>query len=187
MGGKRKRRRQYVLLFAAVCLTFSLLMTGCRSALEPVIPDPYTPIDRQEARMLDQAASYLQQGNPDAAVQSVKKAIACCNGRFGDRALHLLVTAMTDPRHPTRGATHTIRCFQLMEAGYPGGLKGPAARCWAAALIEISDQQAEIQQLKMTIQLQKHKIQTLSKQIEQMKAVDLEPTPPTPGDNISHE
>jgi hypothetical protein len=176
MGSKQKRRGQHILLFPAACLISLILTTGCRTAVEPSKEGIDSRLDQQETLLLDRAESLLLQKNYAGAMDSVDQAIACCNGRSSERALRILETALTDAGNPMDADSPSIRCFKQLQGSLPDSVSGPAVRCWAITLNEVLADQAEIQKLKNTIR-------SLKKQIEQLKAVDLEPETPKPGGN----
>jgi|GEM_PF-4254161 len=187
MGGKQKRHRQHVLLFFAACLIFPMMTIGCRTAPRPLVPGPYSPEDRQESQLLDIAELFLEKKDYSGAMNAVREAISCCSGRFSDRAAHLLVIMLSAPDNPMGIRNDVIRCVKTLEVSFPDAVYGPASRCWTAALNEFSARETEIRDLRKTIQSQRKEIRTLERQLEQLKAVDLELQPPKLGDESPHE
>jgi tetratricopeptide (TPR) repeat protein len=143
-----------------------------------------TPLARLESQLLDRAENLLQRGDPAAALESVDKAITCCNGRFADRALHILNDALAQPEIAAGHHVQSIQCFDRLEAEHPEAVYGPAARCWAIALNALLARDADVKKLRKTIRQQSRQIQILQKQIEQLKAVDLELETPKPNVNV---
>jgi hypothetical protein len=181
MGGKQGGPRQRILLFPAACLILLIGITGCRTVVEPLEPGMDDRLDRQEDQLLDLAESLLQKGDYAGAVDVVDQAISCCTGRFAERALHILGNALAAPDNPMGEHSPSIRCFKRLEISSSDSVPGPAARCWVAALNEVLANEAEIRKSKKTIQDQMRRIRELERQIEQLKAVDLEPETPKTG------
>jgi hypothetical protein len=150
----------------------------------PTAQNAPTPLDRLESQWLDRAATAMQGGNSANALASIDKAVTCCNGRFADRAVRLLTGLLARPGVAANHRSQAIQCFLQLEANRPEAVYGAAARCWASALDEVLAREADIQKLRKTIQLQKRQIQILEKQIEQLKAVDLELETPQPNLNV---
>jgi len=216
MGGKRKRPRQYILLFPAACLMLLVTAVGCRMAIErpafpdhpgpgakapsektpsstpdepgdlpqpsvqPLEPSPTTHLARLETQFLDRAAILLQKGQTEEALASVGKALTCCEGRFSDRALQILADALARSNSAADRHGEAFACFPRLESAFPDAVYGPAAQCWAATLNALFVKDAQIQKLSHTIRIQKKRIEGLEKQIEQLKAVDLELESPKP-------
>jgi hypothetical protein len=167
MGEKQYRRRQRVLLFPSACLIFCILMTGCRSAPPPLGEDLAAQADRQETQLLNRAEACLQKRDYAGALRYVDRAMSCCSGHFSHRTLRILQTVLAAPENSMGDQSRAIRCFKGLNASSPESVAGPASRCWVAALDELLADRAEIRKLKKNIQ-------TLKKQIEELKAVDLE-------------
>jgi len=147
-------------------------------------PGGLSPLARTESQLLDRAQNLLQKGDSTAALETIDKAITCCNGHFADRALHILNDAMAQPDVAAGHRSRVIQCFDRLEAEHPETVYGPAARCWTIALNGLLRRDAEVQKLRKTIQQQRKQIQKLQKQIEQLKAVDLELETPKPDVNV---
>jgi hypothetical protein len=161
-------------------------LTGTTGGTTPTPPSPggISPLTRTESQLLDRAQYLLQKGDSAAALRAVDKAITCCNGRFADRALHILTDAMAQPDVAAGHRSQVIQCFDRLEAEHPEVVYGPAARCWTIALNALLRRDAEVQKLRKTNQQQRKQIQKLQKQIEQLKAVDLELETPKPNVNV---
>lgn len=177
MGGKQNRCRQHIFLFPAACLIYFILMTGCRTASGPLAGGPSPRTDQLEAQLLDQAEACLKSKDYAGTLKRVDQAICCCSGRYSKRALHILEATLAAPNNPVDAHHRAIRCFKSLDSSSSDSMTGPAARCWAAALNEVIANEAEIQELKMTIQ-------KLKRQIEQLKAVDLESQTPKSDGNV---
>jgi hypothetical protein len=181
MGGKQPRPRQRILLFLAAGLMCSFAAAGCRAVVRPAGEGPGARLDRQETQFLDQAESRLQTGDDAGALDALHQAAACCTGRYSERTLHILARVLTAPGNAAGQGSRAIRCFRRLKDSDFAAIKGPAARCWATALDEVLTNQAEIQMLRGTLAARDQRIETLQKQIDQLKAVDLEPETTKPG------
>jgi hypothetical protein len=147
-------------------------------------PTALTPLEQVESQWLDRAAIYMKRGDTTNALASIDKAAACCNGRFADRTVRMLRDVLARPGVAAEHRSQAIQCFLRLEATRPDVVYGPAARCWTSALSEVLTRETDVRKLRKTIQLQKRKIQELEKQIEQLKAVDLELETPKPNLNV---
>jgi hypothetical protein len=201
MGGKRKRQRQYILLFPAACLLL-LMMAGCGPLIEPhALPDRKdqsspVPVDSEKEapsarhgqpeaqHLLDQAEVFLEKGKPANALAVIEKVIVCCEGQFPERTLRIMTDALTSPDSHEGRRNEMIQRFLQLEASSPASVYGPAAGSWVAALKEVLAKETEIRNLKQTIQSQKRQLQVLERQIEQLKAVDLELESPDHVDEV---
>lgn len=207
MGEKRKRQRQHVLSFLALCMMAMAWITGCfRMPVRPAIvhddgasipcnevvpaetvePKAEPVPDEVACPLLDQAESYLKNGEYAEAMDAVEKAMDDCgyeNAALFRRALAITIDAAASMT-PSKGGTDGLSC--LSGLGSPMPDNGPAAQCWLAILNELSDLKMEAQRLKAADAFQKKRITALKDQLEQLKAVDLElGTPDT--DEDSHE
>ena len=202
MGRKQKRSWQYILLFPAACIIILNVLGGCRPTIpSPELPPfqdqpdqfPETPSNQESAvslkalenRFLDQAEASLKRGNASESLYFVAEAISCCNGEFSDRALTIIRAALAHPSLRLKNPVQATGCLQSLEAAVRGAGYGPVAGCWLATLSELSARDAEIKKQRITIRTQTDIIEALKKQIEKLKAVDLElvqPEQPTGGD-----
>lgn len=207
MGEKRKRQGQYILPLSALCLVYVAMMGGCRlmpvkaasdhvevtSSLQPEVV-PVETVDTHagplpgaiECPLLDQAESYLANGDYPNAMDAVGKALADCgpgDGAFFRRALTIMLDAAAS-KAPSKGGPDALACFRELESPMPDN--GPAARCWLEILNELADLKVKLQTLKAVSATQKKRIKALKSQLEQLKAVDLELGTPE-ADDASHE
>lgn len=146
-------------------------------------PEP----ERVESIDLDQAEAALLTGDCASALAALDQALASDKNQgtgFSDRALHILVDVLKHPNGPGLKKTPDLTCFLILEKNSPDSVYGPASACWLAVLNTIMDQHRENRTLKKTIRSHYNKIQTLTLQIEQLKAVDLESVTPDTGDQI---
>lgn len=139
-------------------------------------------LESLESQLLDQAEFFLQKKDYKSALNSLEKAITCCGGRFSDRTLHILAIVLAHHDNPMSDRNDSIRCFKWLEASFPDSVYGPASRCWVAVVNEFLVYETEIRKLRKTIQFQLKEIRSLERQIEQLKAVDLELETPKPED-----
>jgi hypothetical protein len=138
--------------------------------------------ESMESQLLDQAEFFLQKEDYKSALNSLEKAITCCGRRFPDRTLHILAIVLAHPDNPMSDDNYPIRCFKWLESSFPDSVYGPASRCWVAVVNEFLVYETEIRNLRISIQSHLKEIRSLKRQIEQLKAVDLELQTPKPDD-----
>lgn len=202
MGRKQKRSGQYIFLFPAACVIIVMVLGGCRPAASPpelppgreqagrlsmteVNPESAAGLKSLEDRLLNQADEKLGRGDASAALRFAAEAISCCNGEFAERALQIIRAALDHPSLRLENPAHAAGCLQRLQAAARGAGYAPVAGCWVASLPELSAREAEIRKLRNTIRARTDRIQSLNRQLEQLKAVDLElvqPEQPAGGD-----
>jgi hypothetical protein len=197
MGRKQQKLWQYILLFPASCLTILIVITGCQvSVKHPGVSQQYEPDQLPETRsdmdivtnpgmletrLLDQADESIKNGEIVKALQSVSEAISCCSqGYISNRTLVTLQNIQAHPDYRLGNHDHAVSCLRKLEATFPGYGYNPTTGCRQIGLSEMPDQETEIQKLKETIRSQEEIIQTLKKQLAELKAVDLELVQPEP-------
>lgn len=195
MGRKQKKLWKHILLFPATCLILLNAIIGCQQSVErTVLPvqqdqlpelsrktsaiDTATKLEEMEAQLLDQADALIKNGEVINALQYVADSISCCEGHFSGRAFDILRTALAHPDLKPDNYTNAVRCLGQMEEGFPKFGYGLDTGCWVTALGEMLAMEINSQRLKDIIRSQDRRIKTLIKQIEQLKAVDLEPVQP---------
>ncbi len=191
MGRKQKKLWKHILLFPAICLIVLNVIIGCRQSVErpdlsvqqaqpdtlPKIPsgqEHATKLDRLEVQLLDQADASMKNGEVVHALQSVAESISCCEGHFSARAFGIIETALAQPDGNVDTSVNAVRCLRRMKDAVTKFGYGPETGCWVTALSEMLAIDAENQRLNDIIRSQDKEIRTLTKQMEQLKAVDLE-------------
>jgi hypothetical protein len=117
MGRKHNWLRQYILLFPAACLIVLNMISGCQlPAKGPATPqqldqsgnvpgtNPVQGLDstatenlkQVEGRLLDQADAFMKRGEVEQALQTVARAISCCEGQYTGRAANILGAASSE-------------------------------------------------------------------------------------------
>jgi hypothetical protein len=173
------------------------VITGCQvSVKHPGVSQQYEPDQLPETRsdmdivtnpgmletrLLDQADESIKNGEIVKALQSVSEAISCCSqGYISNRTLVTLQNIQAHPDYRLGNHDHAVSCLRKLEATFPGYGYNPTTGCRQIGLSEMPDQETEIQKLKETIRSQEEIIQTLKKQLAELKAVDLELVQPEP-------
>ena len=190
MGRKQKRLWKYILFFPVACLTLLIIISGCQLSLENANFPPqekhsgqsknsqghYTvsKMDKLENQLLDQADASLKDGKLSLALQSVAKAVSCCNGHSSDRALNIIGRVLAHRNSRIKDKNYSMDCLKQLEAEFPETGDGATTVCWLRTLGELLDEKIKNQGLRRTVGSQKRKIKQLTEQIAQMKAVDLE-------------
>lgn len=146
-------------------------------SVSPTAEEPWTEADIEAYNSLDQVESLQVRGEIRQALDTLSRIVS--NGFpnrkvFSDRAVHILVNALSDPDSTIDDDSHAIQCFIQLESSLPDSVYGPASSCWLSVMGEILARKNELRALKTTIRSQYKKIRTLVLQIEQLKAVDLE-------------
>ena len=208
MGEKRKRRGKYFLSLSALCMIFMVILAGCqvmfrRAAVvsggtaetgpleenSAETKDRESEMQPEDCPLLDQAESHEAAGEYPLAMDAVARAVATCNDgdeRNANRALGIMIRSMAHIKSQ-KNDVHTIMgCF--VNPGLPLPDQGAAARCWISVLDELMALSAEVTALKSVTASQRNRIEALKRQIEQLKAVDLELGTPEPEmDEAGHE
>ncbi|MCP4340472.1 MAG: hypothetical protein GY799_16680 [Desulfobulbaceae bacterium] len=191
MGRKQKRLWKYILLFPAACLILVNMIVGCQMSVEhpdlsgrqdppgdllgtTLAKDTAANLALLEALILDQADASLENGEIAEALEYVALAISCCNEQYSGRALEIVGMSLVHPNYRLDNYGHADNCLRRCEAATPSSGDGAITACWVTALSELLAKETENQTLRDTIGSQKRRIQTLKKQISQLKAVDLE-------------
>jgi hypothetical protein len=168
-----------------------MVMGGCRPAIPPsglpahrhqagqaaiaqANPETAASLKALEDGLLNQADASLASGDASKALQFVAKAVSCCNEASSDRALQIIRAALDHPSLRLENPAEAAGCLQRLTAAAKGAGYGPVAGCWVASLQELSARDAEIRKQRSTIRARTEMIETLNRQIEQLKAVDLE-------------
>ncbi len=138
------------------------------------VPGLTTNLDRLEDQLLDQADKSVKNGEIADALSAVARAISLREGHISARALAIVRTIFAHSGYNLDNHDAAVDCLRHMEATFPQSQYDPTASCWLAGLSELTDKKAKIQELKNALRSQTATIQTLRKQIEQLKAVDLE-------------
>jgi hypothetical protein len=136
--------------------------------------DPAANFNRLEAQLLNQADESIENGEIAEALQLVAQAISCCKGQLSGRALNTIRIILAHPQYRLAERDHAVSCLRQLEATLPKSGYSPAAGCWLTGLSGMLTKETKIQKLNNTIRSQAETIQTLKKQIAELKAVDLE-------------
>ncbi len=131
-------------------------------------------LDRLEAKSLAQAEKSVKQGEISKALLSVAQAISLRQGQVSARALGIIRAILARPEYNLDNHDSAGNCLRQLESSFPHSKYDPTASCWLTGLSELTDKKAKIQELRNVLRSQNVTIQTLRRQIEQLKAVDLE-------------
>ncbi len=167
MGSEQDRIRQRVLFFLATGVISAIMITNCGTAAEPLKDENGTWQDQMESQLLDRAEALLKNEEYSAAVNVIGRAVSCCRSRYSQRTLQLLESALAAPDNPIGSHSLAISCLKRLEHPFSGPVTKETAQCWTAALNEILANEHEVLELKRMVR-------KLERQIEQLKAVDLE-------------
>jgi hypothetical protein len=187
MGRKQKKLWQHILLFPASCLIILNVIIGCQGLLErsgfpqrqnEAGKDTAINLDRLEAQLLNQADESIKNGEIIEALQLATQSISCCRGQLSDRTLNTVRTILAHPEYRLDNQDQALSCLRQLEATFPEPGNSQTTGCWLTGLSELLTKETKIKKMKNTIKSQAETIQTLEKQIEQLKAVDLEPVQP---------
>jgi hypothetical protein len=179
MGAEQDRIRQRILLFLATGLISAIITTSCGTVARPPKDEHGAWQDQMESQLLDRAEDLLKNEEYSVAVNVIGRAASCCRGRYSQRTLRLLESALAAPDNPIGSHSLAISCLKGLKNSFSGPVTQETARCRTAALNEILQNENKMLELK-------RKVRRLERQIEQLKAVDLErPLPRSGGD--THE
>lgn len=149
---------------------------------EPLAPaltveEPLTQTELAVIEHLDRGEEFMARGECKKAREEIFLVIphsGVCRPELSVRALKIFMEWYKTSKHTSKGDAGCAAYFNELEATCSDSMYGPAAPCWLQALYQIVEAQDDRKKLKTVIRAQREKIKTLEKQIEQLKAVDLE-------------
>ncbi len=170
MGAKRTRAGQYIFLYAACCVIWSVIVIGC-------LHGPPTP---QGDQQLLEARQFMARGDYPSALEINQRVLMQFPDRLADQALFQLGLIYAHPANPDRNVQNAVETFQRIIDQYPASQLRPEAELWLVVLGNLRAQEDQIRALmqrnaplEKTVKIQKQKINQLRDQLEKFKRIDI--------------
>ncbi len=170
MGAKRTRTGQYIFLYLACWLIWSVIVSGCLHG---------SPTHQGDQQLLA-ARQFMARGDYRSALEINQRVLMQFPESLADQALFQLGLIYAHPANPERNDQNAVEAFQGIIDRYPASQLRPEAELWLVVLGNLRAQEDQIRDLmqrnaplEKTIKIQKQKISQLREQLEKFKRIDI--------------